>query len=156
MTDSNEIDETRTDQSRTADGPGADDAVKSVYATMRHLVLESDDRRRAVVDATGMSFARAKALRYLAPKPLRMTELASILFIDKPYTTLIVDDLERRGLVVRTVAENDRRSKVVTLTDDGRALAATAEDILTRTPAVFEMLDADELADLVRIFAKLQ
>ncbi|MGR6998513.1 MarR family winged helix-turn-helix transcriptional regulator [Yinghuangia aomiensis] len=109
-------------------------AAYRAFAAMRNLVLGSDDRRREVADATGLSFSRSRALRRLARKPMRMTELAAEMATDKPYTTLIVDDLERRGLVVRTVSPQDRRAKVVSVTDAGREMADLATHILSRPP----------------------
>lgn len=131
-------------------------AAARVFDTMRHLVLESDDRRTAVTEALGMSFIRTKALRRLAAGPLRMSELTQKLLTDKPYTTLIVDDLERRGLVLRTVHPEDRRCKVVTLTEAGRQTAALAESILARPPAGLLALDEEELEFLERVMAKLE
>ena len=132
------------------------DAAARVFDTMRHLVLEQDDRRAAVTEALGMSFIRSKALRRLLAGPLRMSELTQKLMTDKPYTTLIVDDLERRGLVLRTVHPDDRRCKVVTLTEAGRQVAAQAESILARPPAGLLALDLEELEFLERVMAKLE
>ncbi|MCC9311476.1 MarR family transcriptional regulator [Kitasatospora sp. RB6PN24] len=126
-----------------------------VYQRMAHLVLESDDRRREVVEATGLSFARTKALRRLARGPMRMTELAAELLVDKPYATVIVDELERRGLVVRSTAPDDRRAKVVTVTDQGRELARLANEILARPPQALIALPAAEMAELDALLAKL-
>ncbi|NUP32695.1 MAG: MarR family transcriptional regulator, partial [Streptomycetaceae bacterium] len=89
------------------DDPGYAAAYRA-FAAMRNLVLGSDDRRREVADATGLSFSRSRALRRLARKPMRMTELAAEMATDKPYTTLSVDDVERRGLVVRRISPQDR------------------------------------------------
>jgi DNA-binding MarR family transcriptional regulator len=126
-----------------------------VYRRMAHLVLESDDRRREVVDATGLSFVRTKALRRLAKRPMRMSELAAELVVDKPYTTVIVDDLERRGLVVRATAPDDRRAKVVALTEQGRETARLADEILARPPQALVALPAAEMAELDGLLAKL-
>jgi DNA-binding MarR family transcriptional regulator len=132
-----------------------DEAVARIFAVMRGLVLDSDDRRREVVTATGMGFVRSKALRRLIAGPLGMSELASKLIVDRPYTSLIVDDLEQRGLVVRAVAPGDRRAKVVTLTPAGRAVAVQAEEILARPPDALARLGADELAELDRLLSAL-
>ncbi len=131
-------------------------AVARIFAVMRGLVLDSDDRRREVVNATGMSFVRTKALRRLIDGPLGMSELAAKLIVDRPYTSLIVDDLEERGLVVRAVAPGDRRAKVVTLTPAGRAIAIQAEQILARPPDALADLGAGELAALDRLLAGLR
>ncbi|MGC0318843.1 MarR family winged helix-turn-helix transcriptional regulator [Kitasatospora acidiphila] len=126
-----------------------------IFQRMAHLVLESDNRQREVVEATGLSFGRTRALRRLAKRPMRMSELAAELVVDKPYTTVIVDDLERRGLVVRSTAPDDRRAKVVTVTDQGREMAQLANGILARPPQALVALPAAEMAALDALLAKL-
>ena len=71
---------------------------------------------RRGVEALGLSFARMRALRRLAAQPHTLRELAEQLEADPPYVTLIVDDLEERGLVQRTPHPEDRRAKLVQLT----------------------------------------
>ncbi|MGA5760784.1 MarR family winged helix-turn-helix transcriptional regulator [Nonomuraea bangladeshensis] len=127
-------------------------ALARVWAAMRALVLE-DDRRKEVADALGMSFSRAKALRRLLPGPLTMRELTAWLGTDRPYTTLVVDDLESRGYVRRTVHPGDRRHRIVTLTEAGRAAAERADRILARPPDALAALSADDLAALDRVMA---
>ncbi|GGO89955.1 MarR family winged helix-turn-helix transcriptional regulator [Wenjunlia tyrosinilytica] len=130
------------------------EAVDRIWAGMRSLVL-SDDRRGEVSEALGMSFIRSKALRRLVGGPLTMRELTERLSTDKPYTTLVVDDLERRGLVVRSVHPDDRRSRVVTITEEGAAAAARAEEILARPPEAMRSLAPEELEALDRMVGKL-
>jgi DNA-binding MarR family transcriptional regulator len=86
---------------------------------------------------------------------MRMSELAAELVVDKPYTTVIVDDLERRGLVVRATAPDDRRAKVVALTEQGRETARLADEILARPPQALVALPAAEMAELDGLLAKL-
>jgi DNA-binding MarR family transcriptional regulator len=126
-----------------------------VWRGMRALVLDRYDRRKEVCDALDMSFIRVKALRALAGGPLAMRELATRLATDAPYTTLVVDDLERRGLVERSGNPADRRSKIVTATPDGVAAARRAEEILNQPPAPVRQLEAADLATLDRIVARL-
>ncbi len=102
---------------------------------MRALVIDRYDRRKKVCDALGMSFIRAKALRRIVDSPMTMRELAAALGTDPPYTTVVVDDLERRGLVTRTVRAGDRRSKIVAITPDGAEQADLAERILNDAAA---------------------
>ena len=131
----------------------SDDATRAT-AAMRHLVLEQNDRRQQVAEALGMGFVRIKALRRLAAQPLRMSDLATAMGVDKPYTTLVVDDFERRGLVVRSVDPADRRAKIVTITDAGRALAVEADRILSYPAPGLLRLTAEELSTLVRLVEK--
>ncbi len=134
-------------------GQTAEPAAR-VWQGLRQLVLERHDRRRAVCAALGMSFIRAKALRLLSGGPMTMGDLAANLPADAPYTTLIVNDLERSAMVSRAVHHADRRSKIVTI-EPGLEAAALAEEILGEPPTGLLDLDPADLAALDRILAKL-
>ncbi|HTZ43648.1 MAG TPA: MarR family transcriptional regulator [Jatrophihabitans sp.] len=130
------------------------DAARA-WSAMRTLVLEAHDRRGAVAERLQLSFIRAKALLKLTGGPLTMRELAGRLVIDPPYTTVVIDDLERRGLVLRAASPDDRRVKLVSLTGAGREAAATAAAILDEPPAALSALPAGDLAALARILTGL-
>lgn len=127
-------------------------ADRESWQLMRALVFDRDGGRQAVSDALGMSFGKIKALRRIASLgPLPMRELASELGSDPPYTTVLVDDLEARGLVQRVTHPTDRRAKLVSVTTEGRRIARRAEAILARPPAGFANLSDAELAELHRL-----
>jgi DNA-binding MarR family transcriptional regulator len=119
------------------------------WEILRELVLDNE-RRREVSDALGMSFARAKALRRIYKAPSTMGELATFLGIDAPYMTIVVDDLERQGLVERKPHPTDRRAKLVETTALGRQMASRARAILNRPPAELAALPEAELVALLR------
>jgi DNA-binding MarR family transcriptional regulator len=122
---------------------------------MSSVVLDNE-RRQHLAEEVGMSFARVRALRRIAHGPLSMGELAQRCGIDPPYATVVVDDLQARGLVVRRDHPEDRRAKIVVATEEGRDLAARAERILDEPPAGLAGLAAGELAELERILTKLK
>jgi DNA-binding MarR family transcriptional regulator len=113
------------------------------------------DKRAEVTDALGMSFIRAKALRSLVGGARTMRELGAALAIDASYTTVVVDDLEQRGLVQRAVHDVDRRVKVVTITATGRAAARVAQRIMDKPPPALVALPPAELSALAVTLAKL-
>lgn len=119
-------------------------------------LLDLNERRREVAEALGMSFFRVKALRRVAARPYGMGELATELMTDRPYLTLVVDDLEQRGLVRRTEHPTDRRAKVVTATPEGLAAASRANAILNAPPPALLALPPEDLATLDRISAQLR
>ena len=129
------------------------DALRA-HAAMTHLILEQRDPRQMVADATGISFSRARVLRRLLRGPAKMSELAARLGTDKPYLTIMIDDLVQRGLVTRMEAPDDRRAKVVALTSVGRALGTEAERVLSQPAPGLARLTQDELATLVRLLEK--
>lgn len=129
--------------------PPRDDAA-ATWVLMSDLVLDHQ-RRRDVADAVGISFGRARAVRRVARRPMSMSELAAALGIDPPNATVVVDDLERLGLVRRRQNPEDRRAKLVEATAKGKTLARRADEILQTPPAALRELHADELATLRRI-----
>jgi DNA-binding MarR family transcriptional regulator len=131
------------------------DPATRAWQSMRALVLDLHDRRAAVSDAIGMSYLRAKALRLLLPGPLPMGELGTGLGTDAPYITVIVDDLEKRGLVRREVNPADRRSKLVQVSTAGRAVARTADEIQSTPPAELLALTEADLATLEQTLRRL-
>ncbi|WP_158886889.1 MarR family winged helix-turn-helix transcriptional regulator [Amycolatopsis anabasis] len=133
----------------------SEELAARVWLRMREVVLEQHDRRKEVADTLGMSFIRTKALRRIARGPLTMRELTDELVTDRPYTTVIVDDLERRGLVTRTEHPEDRRRKIVAVTPAGAAAAERANRVLAQPPDPLRTLDPADLAALHEILGKL-
>jgi DNA-binding MarR family transcriptional regulator len=130
------------------------DTAHRVWQAMRELVLDNE-RRKEVCDTLGMSFVRVKALLALVEEPLTMGDLATRLSTDPPYTTLIVDDLQRRAMVTRTAHPRDRRAKIVTLTSTGRETARHAERLLGEPPPALLALAAKRLASLDEILSEI-
>lgn len=128
--------------------------ARRAWRAMSEIALDHD-RKVAVSEALGLSWVRVLALRRLATQPHTLRALAERLAADPPYVTLIVDDLEKRGLVQRMPHPEDRRSKLVELTAAGRDAAARADAILDDPPAALRDVSADDLAVLLRVLDRL-
>jgi DNA-binding MarR family transcriptional regulator len=133
---------------------GERDDLVDVWGRIRTLVLNNNVRVE-VSEALGLSFVKIRALRRLLARPLTMRELAAELVTDKPYVTQIVDNLEEMGLLTRSISAEDRRRRIVTLTEPGRVAAERAEEILNRPPAALAALRPEDLAALNRILGAL-
>ncbi len=135
--------------------PADDEAhATRAWTAMRALVL-GNDRRDEVAAALGMSFFRVKVVQYVAAGPVPMGVLAESLRSDPPYVSVVVDDLVRRGLLVRTEDPADRRRKIVSVTPEGARAAARADDLMTTPPAVLAGLPEADLAVLDRVLGGL-
>ncbi|MFE4359741.1 MarR family winged helix-turn-helix transcriptional regulator [Kitasatospora sp. NPDC056800] len=146
----------RLDSGGHPEGSGSEaGAAARVWQGMNALVLERYDRRKSVAEALGMSFSRVRALRRLVAGPITLRELAERLGADPPYTSVIVDDLVRRGLAERITNPVDRRSKLVHLTEEGEAKAAIATGILSTPPDALLALPPEDIRMLDRVVAKL-
>jgi DNA-binding MarR family transcriptional regulator len=127
--------------------------AREAWTLMLDLVL-AHERRRRVTEELGMSFGLVRAIRRLARQPMSMGELADALGIERPNATVLVDDLESRGLARRRPHPSDRRAKVVEATPKGTRRGRRAEEILATPPPALSALDRKDLATLRRILTE--
>lgn len=132
--------------------PLADD----VWRAMAALVIDNRDSwRRATVERTGLPFSRIRILKRLDRQPMTVKQVAQAATIDAPAATVAVNDLEERGLVVREPDPDNRRCKVVSLTDAGRDVVRTIDGTPDPAPEVFAALTDAELKALKAILDKI-
>ncbi len=120
-----------------------------VWVAIRELVesYPATQRLRDALDL-GRGSGRVKSLLWLSQGPLSLSGLAEAIGVDAPYATLIVDNLEQRGLVERRPDPGDRRRKLVTLTEAGRDAVARVQRIQLEPPPGFARLSPAELDTL--------
>jgi DNA-binding MarR family transcriptional regulator len=84
------------------------------------------------------------------PAPPSIGTVASILCVDRTTLTAALKPLARRGLVMVTVDNSDRRSRRLKLTAAGRALLARAVPVWRRTHAEIDRLVPNAGAERLR------
>jgi DNA-binding MarR family transcriptional regulator len=123
---------------------------------MAAVVFDNRDRwRRDVVEVSGLPFSRVRVIRRLAKRAMTAKEIAEAATMDAPATTVALNDLEKRGLIVREADPTNRRSKLVSLTEKGREVVASIDDVDDPAPNPFLALTQAELRALETILAKL-
>jgi DNA-binding MarR family transcriptional regulator len=106
------------------------------------------ERLNAAVAAAGVDDMRARygfVIRALARAPLGLTELAEYLGVTKQAAIKVVDEMEARGFLIREPHPQDRRAKVLVLTEQGQRVrqAALAESRRMEDELRAELGDAD-------------
>lgn len=135
--------------------PG-DVSADEVWRSMAAVVFDNRDAwKRDVIDTTGLPFSRVRVLRRLAKRPMTAKEIAEAATMDAPATSVAVNDLEDRGLVVREAHPSNRRCKVISLTEKGRHVVTSIEGVEDPAPGPFAALTPAELRTLESILAKL-
>ena len=87
---------------------------------------------------------------------LKQTELARATHLDRSTVVSVIDNLERRGLVVRRSAVSDRRSNALELTAEGSALLKKLRRLVAEhEKRLARQLTAAEQATLVRLLQKI-
>lgn len=106
--------------------------------------IDGHIRERAA--AFGLTAPQAIALRELE-RPMGLSELAGHMCCEPSNATFVVDKLEARGIVERRPNPNDRRAKLLVLTEAGMDLRARVEESLTED-APMDVLTREEQASL--------
>ncbi|NNN09342.1 MAG: MarR family transcriptional regulator [Acidimicrobiaceae bacterium] len=135
--------------------PRIPDVASEVWSSLVEVVV-NNDRKREVCEQTGLSLGKVKALRRIAECPLSMGELATLLGVDPPNMTTMIDDMQHARLVQRQVHPTDRRIMLVAITATGSKLARKANDILSRVPESLLVLPVQDLEQLRRILARVR
>ncbi|MGH3722921.1 MAG: MarR family winged helix-turn-helix transcriptional regulator [Mycobacterium sp.] len=106
----------------------------------------------------GMTFPRANVLLGLITRtdPAGMSEIGEYLGMSPRSMTVLIDGLEKEGLVRRIPHERDRRITCVEITNAGRrfALAELGPSQLAAA-ALFDDLSAKDQDDLLRLLGKV-
>jgi len=135
-----------------SDNPLADEVWRAMAAVVFGY---RDSWKRDVIEATGLPFSRVRVITRLAKRAMTAKEIAEAATMDAPATTVALNDLEDRGLIVREADPTNRRSKLVSLTEKGRAVVASIDDVDDPAPDPFLALTQAELRTLETILAKL-
>jgi DNA-binding MarR family transcriptional regulator len=110
---------------------------------------QSSSRR---LELFGLSDGQARVLRLVARAgaPLRMSEIARRIEVVPRSATTVVADLEAKGLVVREMDPEDRRSILVRLTEPGhRLIAELGRDRDAAAVELFGRLSGAERTELL-------
>src|SRR5258708_171371 len=120
-------------------------------AGQRHLEIVT-----AGIEEMGLSKVMAQFLGAVCQSPPGPTnQLATRFGVDPGWVTDIVDRLEARGQLIRRPSTEDRRVKILEVTDAGRETYRSLEAMFATPPP--ELLDAprEDLMALLRIAERL-
>lgn len=92
-------------------------------------------------------------LARMPPGP--MSQLVARMDVDPGWVTDIIDKLEQRGDVVRRPSPDDRRVKIIELTEKGRETWRKMDDTIATAPPELSELNMVELRVLLRIAQRL-
>jgi DNA-binding MarR family transcriptional regulator len=132
------------------------DLADEVWRAMASLVHDNRDGwKRAVVDQSGLPFSRIRILMRLNRQSMTVKQLAHAATMDAPATTVAVNDLEDRGLVIRETDPKNRRCKVVSLTDAGHKMVHKIDSVADPAPNALAALDDTRLKALKAIIDRI-
>lgn len=151
------VGEKRTRTERGASGNREAEGHAGAEAWGLLMRLFGDHRRRFMAIAHELELApqQIATLKILHERgAIPMSELAGALQCDTSNVTGIVDRLEQRGLAERRSAANDRRVKLLEMTDRGRQLGREVGRRMSQPPAELARLSAADQRALRDILSR--
>jgi MarR family transcriptional regulator, 2-MHQ and catechol-resistance regulon repressor len=132
------------------------DAV-ALQAAIADLVRVYQFRDRDRICCHDVSVTQCYALETLVQHgPMRLSELAERLFLDKSTTSRVVSTLVRKGYVAQRVDADDGRALTLTVTQAGRRLyARITADLVEQQKEVLKDLDPEIRNGVVRVVRRL-
>ncbi|MFC2248043.1 MarR family winged helix-turn-helix transcriptional regulator [Labrys portucalensis] len=132
------------------------DRASAAWRLMFDYLMRSSPQRLESLQSRGLTPNDSRVLFTLDREEARpIGTLARQWGADPSTATWLVDRLERAGLAERSPAPGDRRVKLVRLTEKGEATRKELMEEYYRTPREVAALAPVDLAELVRIFSKL-
>ena len=133
----------------------AGSTAQEAWELLTELMMGQRGRMLAIASEFELAPAQVMALKALEPgSPRPMSELASAMRCDNSNVTGIVDRLEARGLVERRPGVNDRRVKMLEVTEEGEELRRRLHERLARPPEPLASLSDEDARALRDILAR--
>lgn len=136
--------------------------VSALDAALSNFVQQAVQGRGQVASATSLliglplSSAALGLMDRLSTKPMRPTELAAFIGIKPSSLTKQIQELEAKGLVDRTIDEQDGRAAIIGLTQFGRdSLAVAAEIKQSILRQVIKGWSAEQALEAARLMDQL-
>jgi DNA-binding MarR family transcriptional regulator len=137
--------------------------MSDIYAMPGHLIRRlqqiatsvfADHMKTLGLDMTSPQFA---ALSMIANHPkVDQATLAGLIACDRPTIGGVIDRLVAKGFVQRHTNPNDRRAKLLMLTDEGQRALETMRPVVERAQdAILPSLSQAERAEFIRLAAKI-
>ncbi|MBZ4021927.1 hypothetical protein CKO11_05565 [Rhodobacter sp. TJ_12] len=137
--------------------------ASGAHEDLGHRLITVSRRYRRVMDtvfaAHGLSTASTLPLRFLARqnRPYRQKELADHLDIEGPTLVRVLDTLVARGFVMRSEDPEDRRAKLISVTDRGHAfLGSLASPLGALRHEIFAGVPDEEVEMARRLLDRLE
>lgn len=127
------------------------------YNLKRAYVIVSTDFRRALGD-DGFAPRVFSALSLIVQFPsITQSELARKLGIERSGLVAIIDDLERRGFVLRQSVPGDRRVQALAPTEAGKAAYDHARNVVrTHEKELLSEFSPEEVETLIGLLQKIR
>jgi DNA-binding MarR family transcriptional regulator len=130
-----------------------DRSIERLYAAVRALNAAT----RPLLAERGLGRVHHAVLHFVGARPgLSVAELQALLGVSKQTVSRVAQQLVAAGLLDQATGERDRRQRLLTATEAGRALAERLDEAQRRSVArAFREAGAEAVAGFEQVLARL-
>ena len=133
--------------------------IENFSIAVRLLNIQNDKLANSMLEAYGMTNGQFKVLNLLYARPafsLRQVDIEDFFLISNPTVTVILNSLEKKGLVERRVNPADSRSKLIGTTEKAEAMRGEMHAVEKKLSSrLDEILDGEEKAQLMHLLNRV-
>ena len=135
------------------DGPIRD---KEIVIMMKTISEEMQRRNYSFLKDFDLTFSQGRVLKIVYGESGKVTQkdIEDILFVSHPATRGIIKRLEEKGYIFTATDKEDKRHKVLFITDDGKAKVEAIESSVSKEKTPFDDIDDGDREDFKRILRK--
>ena len=109
------------------------DRTNATLTALRRIMRATELHSKDVAQSVGLTPVQLRLLKFIGECECATAKsLAAQMRVSQATVTTLLDKLEMRNLIERTVSRFDRRQKMISLTPDGRIANENAPDPLQR------------------------
>lgn len=104
--------------------------VASIIDNIRRVFQVVNEHSKLIERVTGLTGSQLWAIKVIAEADsIKPSELARCMYLHPATVVGLIDRLVKKGLVIRTRSEKDRRIVEIALTDEGKRLIISAPEV---------------------------
>ena len=136
------------------DGPIRD---KEIVIMMKTISEEMQRRNDSFLKDFDLTFSQGRVLKIVYGESGKVTQkdIEDILFVSHPATRGIIKRLEEKGYIFTATDKEDKRHKVLFITEDGKAKVEAIESSVSKEKTPFDDIDDGDREDFKRILRKI-
>lgn len=131
------------------DGPIRD---KEIVIMMKTISEEMQRRNDSFLKDFDLTFSQGRVLKIVYGESGKVTQkdIEDILFVSHPATRGIIKRLEEKGYIFTATDKEDKRHKVLFITDDGKAKVEAIESSVSKEKTPFDDIDREDFKRILR------
>ena len=136
------------------DGPIRD---KEIVIMMKAISEDMQRRNDRFLKDFDLTFSQGRVLKIVHGESGKVTQkdIEDFLFVSHPATRGIIKRLEEKGYIFTATDKEDKRHKVLFITDCGKAKAEAIESVVSKEKTPFDAIDDSDREDFKRILRKI-